>query len=342
MPQPLRHVLGTLLLTGTLFMGGCSATSQLAPAVTASTGRATLVLNPELSSLGRMRTQAVVPRLTADDVDHVRVQLMQVAGDSWQAVRDENGPLAIWVKRSDLNRPIVLSQLHPQTHYQVFAWAYKAPDEINDNLISVDSPLDVMVGDDDRPTVAPLRIQLKDVVFNGKATLPSFDIRPGGYAPDGVESVTMTPMEWQKVDSLALTLSGFEGDRMSQRAAEPDGEPDAHLRLSLDLPQGANIRAISLYAVDAEGAYVPGQYWTTWNYDDPQDRLLGVAQGEQLLNTGFVMRLGDFGGPTLFDLYAHSSGDFLPGKTYEVDVILSNGSGYWNTYTFPAQQEVTP
>jgi len=152
----------------------------------------------------------------------------------------------------------------------------------------------------------------------------------------------MTLMDWHKVDTVALTLSGIEGDRMSQRTAEPDGEPDAHLRLSVDLPPGATIRAISLYGVDASGSYIPGQYWTTWNYGDPQDRLLGVAQGGPLLNTSFVTKLGSYEGPTMFDLYAHSSGDFQAGKSYNVDIILSNGNAYWNSITLPAQQEVTP
>lgn len=334
MPQKRRHAIGPLILAGALLLGGCSDPLALRSAApTAVAGRATLVLTPEFRATARPRTQTVVPHLTPEDVDHVRVQLMRVSVNREDAVRNEEGPLTIRIERSQRDRPVVLSRLHPHTHYRVRAWAYKAPDEVEENLISLDSYVDVLVGDDDRPTVSSLLVQLKDVAFNGKASIPAFDIRSGGYVPDGVEAVGLVPLETVLTD-LPITWIGFDADRMSQRTATADGKPDAHLRLALDLPEGTTVRVIDIYARDEQGNWL---YWTTWDYDEPLDRLLGVAHADQLLNTDFVPRVGTFSGPTEFDLFGMSEGDFAPGSTYSIDVTLGNAKLLRDTFTVPAQ-----
>lgn len=338
MPQTLRTALGTVFLAGALLLGGCSDRLMFQPTAPVSSSRATLVLQPQIATQGYRRAQAVVPSLTLDDVDHVRVQLTRMVPDGEVAVRDEAGPLVVRLERPNLDRPIILSQLNPHTHYRVRAWAYKAPDEFESNQISVDQALEVVVEDDDRPTMASLRIQLMDVPFNGKATIPSFEVLPGGYVADGPESIGMAPVEYLRTDLGAAWL-GFDGDRMSQRAVAPDGAPDAHLRLSVDLPVGVTVQYLSVYAYDADEHYLPDQYWTTWDYEDPLDRMLGVAHDGQPLNTDFATQLGTFSGVTTFDLYAHGNGDFAAGRIYRIHVGLNNGTVLWNDVTIPVQQE---
>lgn len=339
MPRLHPPALGTLFLAGSLLLGGCSGALLIQP--TTPRGHATLVLEPELSGRARPRTQAVVPHLTRDDVHHVRLLLNRVTPDGYATVEGKEGPIGLSVDRSELDRPIVLSQLSPHAHYRIRAWAFGAADELPEHLLSQDGSLDVVVGDDDRPTVAPLRIQLKDVPFDGRASLPSIEVLPGGYAPSGPESIDPAWPDYVPTD-LGFVWAGLDGDRVGRRSAEPDGLADAHLQLTIDLPAGVTVRYVSLYAFDAFGEYVLGQYWTTWDYGEASDRLLAVAHDGQLINSGFVSQLGTFSGPTSFDLYAHSDGDFSPGATYSLDVGLSNDTVLIQDVTIPASQEVNP
>lgn len=335
MPQTRRHAIGPWFLAGALLLAGCSEPLAVRSVTTAVSGRATLVLTPELRAAARSRTQAVVPHLRVEDVDHVRVQLLRVAGEGEDAVRNEEGPLSVRIERSQLDRPIVLSRLSPHTRYRIRAWAYKSPDEVENTLISLETSVDVLVGDDDRPTVAPLRLQLKDVPFDGEASIPSFDIRPGGYVPEGIETVTLAPIAFQRAD-LSMTWIGFEADRMGRLTAGADQKPDAHLRFALDLPASTSVRAIDILAFDERGVWIPSQTWSTWDYGEPLHRLLGVVLADQLLNTDFVSHVGTFSGKTTFDLYGTSEGDFAPGSEYSVLVTLGNATALFDDFTLPA------
>lgn len=337
MPQTFHSAFGAWILAGSLLLGGCADPGALRPAAASQlAGRATLVLDPQVLAATSRGTQAVVPRLTLESVHHVRVQLTRLVPGGEEAVRDADGPLALRIERSQLDRPVVLSRLHPDTHYRVRAWAYRALDEVDSNLISLASLIDVVVGSDDRPTVAPLRIQLQDVPFNGRATLPSFDFRPGGFVPDGEESVAFAPLEW--VQAGLLTWMAPEGDRMGRVAAEPDGLQDAHFRLALDLPDTVTIREIALYQLRPDGYWDATRSWTTKDYDDPDLRLLGVASEGLMLNGDFAPRLGTYSGPVTFDLYAHHDGEFPPGETYSYSVVLSDATILWGDLTIPAQE----
>lgn len=342
MTQPVHVAFATLLLTGSLLFAGCATPWAVRPASTAVAGRATLVLTPDVRATGARRTQAVVEPLTAEDVDHIRVQLFRVTAETEEAVLDGQGPLSVRIERDQLDRPIVLTQLHPQTRYRVRAWAYQAADELPEHLISLDTAVDVEVGSDDRPTVSTLRIPLRDVPFHGRATLPGIELVPGGLVSDGVESITAPTAEWVQA-SLSPTWLGLDDDRMSARLGDPDGLPEAHVRITAVLPEATTIRAISLDGLDTEGHFRGDRTWATWEYAYyPYDRLLGVSTQGTFLTPDFVTPLGTFSGTVAFDLYAHDAADFLPGESYVISLYLANGAVWWDLFTLPAQPEGSP
>ncbi len=339
MTQPVSKAFATLFLMGSLLLGGCAPPWEVRPPATAVAGKATLVLHPDVRAGASRRTQTVVSAHTADAVDHVRVQIFYVSPGREDAVLGPDGPLMLEIQRSQLDRPIVLSQLHPQTHYRVYAWAYDDPDESPQHLISQEASVDVVVGDDDRPTVAPLSIRLLDVPFDGRTSLPGFDIVPGGYVPDGIEDIKIPLSEWVQA-SLPITWIGLEGDLMSKRHAQPDGLTDARLRVTVTLPDPSVIRSISLIGLDQDGEQLGDRYWSTWEYVGfPNDRLLGVSHQGAAVNPGFLPRLGTFAGTVEFDLFVYDEGDFTPGQPYKVEVHLANGTVLYDLFTVPGTEE---
>lgn len=102
----------------------------------------------------------------------------------------------------------------------------------------------------------------------------------------------------------------------------PNGTPDGHFRVVVDLSQRQPLASISLWSATAQGDKAGGQVWHSGNGGY---WMLGVFRDGQQLNTSHIASLGEFSGSVAFDLYANSSGWFNPGQTFLVEVASGDG-----------------
>lgn len=164
-----------------LLLGGCVSltTANQEPS-------AYLVLQPQFLE-GRM-VQTVVAPYTAVSVNHLMLKLFRLEGDQEIPVLDGTTPKQVDIPKANLEKPILIEKLLMNTTYRVRAYAYQ--DEGTSNLISLDasSTVDVRLESGDRPTMATLTVQLKDITFNGQATT-SLNIASGSVLPDGTPSI---------------------------------------------------------------------------------------------------------------------------------------------------------
>lgn len=102
----------------------------------------------------------------------------------------------------------------------------------------------------------------------------------------------------------------------------PNGVPDGHFRLGLELPRATSMTSISLWSADAQGGKTGGHIWHTAN---GANWMLGVFRDGRQLNASHVASLGEFSGNAVFDLYANSSGLFNPGQHFLLEVATGDG-----------------
>jgi len=186
-------------------LAGCGAVGPVAgstPAVprdqTALRRGGSITLLPQYSVQSRS-TQAVVTPYTKDSINHVLVTIFRVNGSNETLLTDDTGrPITTDIARADLDKPITFSHLDLFTFYRVKCFAFKAPTTDARDLIStVDSGSQtlIVVTDDDHPSIAPLKVKLIDVPFDGEATASGIVVTAGGIShPDHV-SITSAAAE---------------------------------------------------------------------------------------------------------------------------------------------------
>lgn len=140
-------------------------------------GRSALLVRPEF---GRT-TQTTITPYTKADINHLTLKLYTTAEQDLGISKD--------LLNLQLDNPIVFSNLKNNTNYRIRAYAYLTSGTgscISTNDSS--SYTDVLVGTDDRPTLATLSVKLIDRDFNGQGT-GSLTITPGGYSDPGASSI---------------------------------------------------------------------------------------------------------------------------------------------------------
>jgi len=157
-------------------------------------GQAELRLTPEITS-GGFRTQAVVTPYTPADIHHLKLELLKVTPDTQieTSVNDVVGtPIVLEIPANRLNEPISFTRLNANTTYRIKAKAYL--DAAETQLVSTrdaSSATDIPIIQEDRPTLAKLKVQLIDKAFDGQGST-SLDIASGSLVPTGSESITVT------------------------------------------------------------------------------------------------------------------------------------------------------
>lgn len=146
---------------------------------TARLGSATLILTPEV--VDTLKAQAVVegPSKVEDIVRIDVFPLVETSAGVYQALLPDGGTTAVGDENAlkvsqskpDLNfeRPIELTGLAAHTKYRILGRAY----DKSDKLISSDevSFVDIVMQNDDAPTVGTLPIKLPDVHFAARTTI---------------------------------------------------------------------------------------------------------------------------------------------------------------------------
>lgn len=162
-------------LAATLLLSGC----MMAPSVTRN---GCLVVRPFLQS-GSFAAQTTISPYTQTSIQHLDLKLFTYDDTE----HDQN--IQRTLLNAQLDNPIVFANLKANTTYRIKAYAYASAD--NSLLISSndeDSYTDVVLTNDDRPTLVTLKVKLIDRTFNGQAT-SSLTITSGGYSAVGSESL---------------------------------------------------------------------------------------------------------------------------------------------------------
>lgn len=170
-----------------LMVGGCAA-------IQPTSRQGTLILKPQI--LTGVYTHAMVPLYTKSSVENLTLALFKVNGEAEQALGIQKT-----LSKADLDYPIVLNSLKDHTTYRIKATAYAS----NSLLISTGDAscsTDVVLTNDDQPSIVPLKVQLKNSPFEGTAS-SSLDLFPGVYLPTGSES-----MRFPGFEGIVTTLAG--------------------------------------------------------------------------------------------------------------------------------------
>ncbi len=185
----------SLLASGLLLMG-CAGGPPIA---TIGSG-AMLVLEPEVVSGGyKALAKASVEPYTEANVNRLVVKLYTVADGVETAVVENGSPVIRTVSRAQLGEPVIFSRLKPHTTYRAKteAWGYddpyfltSLPDEKLISTEDADSTTEIVVTDDDRPSMGKLKVQLKARLFSGQTDL-TVHIQPGTLIPEATESLTL-------------------------------------------------------------------------------------------------------------------------------------------------------
>ncbi len=99
----------------------------------------------------------------------------------------------------------------------------------------------------------------------------------------------------------------------SGRVLAPDGGPDEHYRLVLDLPPAATV----------EDIIITGGGELRWSTrPSTQFGPVAVFANQQAVNRGQSVRLGTFSGRWTFELYVESDAGIRPGHVFGAEVVL--------------------
>jgi len=117
---------------------------------------------------------------------------------------------------------------------------------------------------------------------------------------------------------------GMDADKIGAwDNGNPNGVPDGHFVLNLDLPSSTEIKSILVYSADADGNPVNGQFWDT---AENAYYMIGVFDRGTQLNMHHVPTLGTFSGPVQLDLYCEDSGGFKSGSWFGLKVTFGDGT----------------
>jgi hypothetical protein len=181
-------------LAASLFLTGCSvAFGPMAQPQAVANGGAVLQLKAEVLA-GDYRTQAAVNPYLSSDIALLRLSLHKVDGQGNESgVNDAQGqPLTLDVPQARLADPIQFTKLNSNTTYRVKAAAYL--DAGATQLISTAdarSRTDIAIVQEDRPTMANLKVQLIDKAFDAQGST-TIDVSSGSLIPAGSESMSIS------------------------------------------------------------------------------------------------------------------------------------------------------
>lgn len=182
-------------LAVTLLVAGCQFPFAIAPSPGSQPhqGSAELHLRADIQA-GSFRVLASVSPYMPSDVTVLDLTLFKLDGSTETSVKDAQGnPLTLSVPQASLSENISFARLHPNTTYRVKAKAYA--DAGKTQLISTEdtrSQTDIAITQEDRPTLARLKVQLIDKPFDAQGST-GIDIASGSLVPSGSESITVTP-----------------------------------------------------------------------------------------------------------------------------------------------------
>lgn len=182
-------------LAAALLVAGCQLPfgATTSPSSESARGSATLRLQTDIQAGGFRQMATGVSPYTPEDVTVLVLSLFKLDGSTETAVTDaQNNPLVLEVPKASLSASINFTKLWPNTTYRVKAQAYA--DAGRTQLISLDasSSTDIPIVQDDRPTLARIKVQLKNKPFDGQGST-GLDIASGSLVPAGSESITVTP-----------------------------------------------------------------------------------------------------------------------------------------------------
>ena len=185
----------TLFASSLMLLAGCSAGPQVS---TAGSG-ATLVLTSEALSDGYQGQAVAGGPYTVDDVNRLVVKLYTVVDGVETPVIEGPGPATRELHRVSFGDPVIFSRLKPHTTYRAKAEAWGRQNHYTalvadpDKLISTDdaqSYTDIVVTDNDRPTMGKLKVRLKARPFSGVSDF-NVNIGKGGLVPGASESLVL-------------------------------------------------------------------------------------------------------------------------------------------------------
>lgn len=181
------------LLTATLLLAGCSVALDALGPFNVPQGKADLLVQADLVS-GGLRTQAAVTPYTPANVELVVLSLYKLdkQGGENAVMNSQGAPMTVQMPKATLDSTVTFTHLHANTTYRIKARAYL--DANGTQLISkqdASSSTDVAIVQEDRPTLAKIKVQLIDKAFDGQGST-SLDIATGSLIPAGSESITVT------------------------------------------------------------------------------------------------------------------------------------------------------
>jgi hypothetical protein len=120
--------------------------------------------------------------------------------------------------------------------------------------------------------------------------------------------------------------AGAEGDFVGPAGAAPDGRPDGHFRLALDIGYPPReIRSIAVRSSDAAGGIFGD---LAWDSADPARPLLAIVFKGKPLRQAHTPHLGGFQGAFTLDLYVAEPRGLEPGQHLAVEVTTGDGALY--------------
>lgn len=175
-------------------------------------GHAKLILRPQVVEDG-YKALAALSNYSRANINHLVIRIYFVNSDgSESAIADGAGnQIFADLRGTEFDNSVTFSNLQRQTRYRIRCFAYKAPGESSGDLISTSNSTsftDVYVQDDDRPTMATLKVRLIDVVFSGEAMTPNVNVTGGDYQRTGNEQIGVGIPRYQ-VSALAGSTSGY-------------------------------------------------------------------------------------------------------------------------------------
>jgi len=179
-----------LSLTSLLLLAGCAMGPQ-GPSL-----GGTLILRPEVVS-GEARIQAASPYYEKEDIGRLQVKLYTVTNGVEAPVVVNGEPLVqVFDTPNPTESEVVFANLKANTTYRAKCEAYLVAGQ-QFTLISTSdarSTTDIVLTNDDRPTVASLKVKLGAKPFSGETGF-GFTLTPGVLIPEASESLTTVELD---------------------------------------------------------------------------------------------------------------------------------------------------
>jgi hypothetical protein len=199
----------SLLVLSMAHLAGCQAYPASAPDPSRSATGLIRVVPVMAGAPGYGLLEVVTPYDEAS-IEHLTVQLFKITDDQGDAiaetpVKDAAGadvsrdllPDAEAAIGARFAQTVSFNNLKPGVTYRVRAFAYRLIDGV-DTVISTSgeqaeearrSYVDVPVGNDDAPSLRPLRVRLVDKAFDGRTGSQGITVTPGGLNAVANESI---------------------------------------------------------------------------------------------------------------------------------------------------------